>query len=98
MTACFVAQIDWKGSDAFQRYVRGMSGMIERRGGRYVIASGDLTPAEGRWAPGRLVVLEFPTLEALREWYDSEEYRPLRDLRLQHARSDAVIVEGVEPR
>ena len=98
MTACFVAQIDWKDSDALQRYVRGMAGMVERFGGRYVVASGDLERVEGRWAPGRLVVLEFPTLEALRGWYDSAEYRPLRDLRTQHTRSDAVIVQGVEPR
>lgn len=98
MTACFVAQIDWKDADALRRYVRGMSGMIERYGGRYVVVGGALEPVEGRWAPGRLVVLEFPTLGALRDWYDSDEYRPLRDLRLQHSRSDSVIVEGVERR
>lgn len=95
MTACFVAQVDWKDLDALQRYVRGMSGMIEKHGGRYVIASGNPEAVEGRWAPGRLVVLEFPTLEALRGWYDSDVYRPLRDLRLKHSRSDAVIVGGV---
>ncbi len=36
---------------------------------------------EGDWEPQRLVILEFESMERLREWYDSPEYAPLKQLR-----------------
>lgn len=94
MSAYFVVQLEWTNEDAHQSYLRGLEGMVERYGGRYIISSKDPKPAEGRWEPGRLVVIEFPTMKALNDWYESPEYRPLRELRLKNTRSNAVIVEG----
>jgi uncharacterized protein (DUF1330 family) len=50
---------------------------------------------EGGWRPARLVVLEFPSLEQARRWYDSEDYREPKALRMKSALTDAVLVEGV---
>jgi len=50
---------------------------------------------EGDWKPKRIVVTEFPSIEQARGWYDSEEYRPLKALRLRTARGSIVLVEGV---
>jgi uncharacterized protein (DUF1330 family) len=92
--AYFVAQIAWKSPEARQAYVEGLNGMVERRGGRFLATSSDFQMAEGKWLPGRFILIEFPTMEALRGWYDSEEYRPLLDLRLKNSGSEAIIVEG----
>ncbi|MCL4748002.1 MAG: DUF1330 domain-containing protein, partial [Burkholderiaceae bacterium] len=43
-----------------------------------------------------VVVVEFPTMERLRSWYDSPEYQPLLALRLGATGSKAVMVEGIE--
>jgi uncharacterized protein (DUF1330 family) len=40
-------------------------------------------------------VLEFPSLAAAKRWYSSEEYRKVLPIRLQHAVSDMVLVEGL---
>ena len=45
--------------------------------------------------PKRIVVTEFPNIEQARRWYDSEEYRALKALRLRTARGSVVLVEGV---
>ena len=45
--------------------------------------------------PGRLVVLEFASVEQARRWYDSEEYRGPKALRIKTTRSRVVLAEGV---
>jgi uncharacterized protein (DUF1330 family) len=92
--AYFVLQIDWKSEEAKQEYVKGLSDMIERHGGDFIIASSKFRVAEGEWNPGLFIVIKFPTMQQLSAWYDSPEYRPIRQFRLDNSRSDAVIVEG----
>jgi uncharacterized protein (DUF1330 family) len=41
------------------------------------------------------VVLEFPNGAAAKQWYASEEYGRVKPIRLQHAVSHLVFVEGV---
>jgi len=97
MPAYFIAQIQWNSPEAREAYVKGLTGLVEKHGGRYLVASSDSRVAEGEWLPGRLVVIEFPTMAALRAWYDSEEYRPILEARLKGSRSNAIIVEGASP-
>jgi uncharacterized protein (DUF1330 family) len=49
----------------------------------------------GTWEPKRLVILEFPTVEQARTWWESPEYAPAKALREACAVSDVVIVEGL---
>jgi uncharacterized protein (DUF1330 family) len=37
---------------------------------------------EGDWDGNWAAVLRFPSMESAEAWYDSAEYRPLRDLRI----------------
>ena len=71
------------------------TGFAEPYGGRFLIRGGAHDVAEGDWRPTRVVVLEFPTMAAARRWYDSEEYRSPKALRLRSARTHLVFVEGV---
>ena len=50
---------------------------------------------EGSWTPGRLVILEFPSLAKAREWWDSPEYAPARALRQATSRGSLVVLEGL---
>jgi len=45
-------------------------------------------------APDGIVVLEFPTMEQARAWYDSPVYQEALPHRLKAARHRAFIVEG----
>jgi uncharacterized protein (DUF1330 family) len=45
--------------------------LIEKFGGRYLVRGGDLRRVEGNLALDRLVVLEFPMLDAAQKFYDS---------------------------
>jgi len=52
--------------------------MIARHGGRYLTKGGSHKfPEGGHWKPERVVIIEFPDMDALNAWYNSSEYRPL---------------------
>jgi len=45
----------------------------------------------------RVNVIEFPSMEQLRAWYDSHEYAPARDIARSALRRRLLFVEGVDP-
>jgi uncharacterized protein (DUF1330 family) len=40
-------------------------------------------------------MLEFPSMEQAKRWYDCEEYQEMKTARLKAARTNIVLVEGV---
>jgi len=79
------------------RYAAVSPATVERYGGRYLARGGAISVLEGGWDP-RLVVIEFPSIEKAREWYDSPEYREVRRLREGAGEWRVLLVEGVDPR
>lgn len=63
-------------------------------GGRFIVHGGELTAAEGEW-DGALVIIEFPSAEAVEEWYESPAYQAILPLRTEHSQSIAAMVVGV---
>ena len=66
---------------------------VELHGGRYIVRGGRCQRLEGTREWHRLVGLEFPSLNAVRGWYVSDEYQALKTQRLQGARTDLLFVE-----
>ena len=64
-------------------------------GGRYVVLGGKVKRVEGDWQPVFPVIIEFPGLEQAQRWYNSEEYRELKALRLSAVKSSAVFIDGI---
>lgn len=82
--------------DAMDEYVALVTDTVTAFGGRYVVVGGPWQVVEGDWRPAYPVLIAFPSIERAHEWYSSEAYAPLRDLRLAAATSDAVFFEGVD--
>ena len=95
MAAYLIANVDVKDAAAFEEYRRQVPATIAKHGGRYLVRGGRVERVEGTWNPTRLVVLEFPSLEQARRWYDSEDYRGPKALRMKSTVTDTVFVEGV---
>jgi uncharacterized protein (DUF1330 family) len=47
-------------------------------------------------APNRVVILEFPSYERAKEWWNSEMYRLPKALRQSASEASFVVVEGVQ--
>jgi uncharacterized protein (DUF1330 family) len=95
MSAYLIVDLDVKDPQAFERYRREVPAVIEKYGGRYLVRGGACDTLEGEWTPKRVVVLEFPTMAALKRWYHSEDYRPLLQQRLAGASADVIAVDGI---
>jgi uncharacterized protein (DUF1330 family) len=64
--------------------------------GKFVVRGGQAETLEGDWNPERIVVLEFPTLEKAKAWWNSEQYAPAKALRHRTANSKMIVVPGFE--
>jgi uncharacterized protein (DUF1330 family) len=94
MAAYIIVDINVKNPDGYDEYRRQVPATLAKYGGRFVVRGGASETLEGDWAPKRVVVVEFPTMEALKRWYTSPEYKPLIALRQQHSSGDVIAVEG----
>lgn len=94
MAAYVIVDVEVKDAAAYEEYRKRVPPTIAQYGGRYLVRGGRFEKLEGDWTPSRVVVLEFPTFEQAKRWYDSEEYRASKAVRLKAARSNAILVEG----
>jgi uncharacterized protein (DUF1330 family) len=95
MPAYVVVNIRVKDPELYAEYARGAPATVERFGGRYLARGGAVEVREGSWSPERLVILEFPDVDAARRWYDSVEYQELLAIRTRAAEGELVITEGL---
>jgi uncharacterized protein (DUF1330 family) len=96
MPAYVIANVNVQDAATFEEYRKQVPATIAEHGGRYLVRGGRVERFEGSWSPTRLVVLEFPSMDQARRWYDSEEYREPKALRMKCAMTDVVLVEGVQ--
>ena len=69
--------------------------IIEDYGGEYLIRGGEIDTLETKlWKPTRIVLVKFPNKKLAMEWYNSNEYRPYKKIRLENATSNILMVEG----
>ena len=94
MPGYLVVNLDVHDPALFDEYREQVPPIIAAHGGRYIIRGAKLDHVEGKLPFKRLVVLEFPSVEAVRRFYDSPEYAPVKKLRMDSARSDIAIVDG----
>jgi uncharacterized protein (DUF1330 family) len=95
MAAYIVANIEVHDSAAYEDYRKGVAATLAQYGGRFLVRGGACVSLEGRFEPKRIVILEFPSTERAREWWDSPEYRPLRELRQRASTGDLFVVAGI---
>ena len=81
--------------DYLDRYRERIRAIVEQFGGRYLFIGGRFEVVEGEWHPTFPILIEFPSLADAHRWYDSDEFRELKEVRLRALRSDAVFMEGL---
>ena len=95
MPAYVIVETDIHDPEQYERYKEASPAAVAAGGGRFVVRGGELAVLEGDWSPSRLVVLEFPDLDAAKRWYDSEVYQEAKKLRDDAASLRMVAVQGV---
>ncbi len=95
MAGYIVADIEITDPDEYQKYAQQTAATIERYGGKFLVRGGRSETLEGDWKTKRLVILEFPSVEQAKTWYDSPEYSAITGIRHRSAISNMLLVHGV---
>ena len=94
MAAYLVVDVRVKDPQRIVKYRELAQLAVARYDGRYLVRGGKCITLEGDWQPERLVVVEFPSFEQGRLFYDSPEYLAAREARAGAADFDMLLVEG----
>ena len=94
MAAYVIAQMSVHDLEGYRQYAAAVRGTIAGSGGR-VVAANDVEPYEGVPAQPRIVIGEFPTMDAARTWYESDAYQAVKQLRIDATTSVLFMVEGI---
>ena len=94
MTGFAIFNIEIKKPEEYKEYVSRVLPIAKKYGGEYIVRGGENKVVEGTWAYSRTVVIKFPTYEKALEWYNSDEYQPVKKIRLDNSTSNAIIIKG----
>jgi uncharacterized protein (DUF1330 family) len=95
MSAYLITNVRFTNPEKAQEYGRQVSSTVEKYGGRYLARGGQVEVAEGDWQPGYVAIVEFPSLDQAKRWYESDEYHRIKPLRVENAESQIIFVEGL---
>ena len=95
MAGYIIAEVNVTDPVRYEEYRRQVLATVEAYGGAFRVRGGRSEGLEGAPPAGRLVVLEFPTYEQAKAWYDSPEYAGPKALRQATSDGRVLLVEGV---
>lgn len=96
MAAYYLVDVrEVKDAEKMEDYRARIGPVVERFGGHYVVIGGPFQVLEGSYHPVFPVMIQFSSMQDARLWYDSDEYRELKALRLAATVSNAFFMDGV---
>ena len=95
MAAYAIVDFDMRDASGMGEYIEKVPAIIQRYGGRYLARGGKTEVVEGDWEPNLIVILEFPSTEQAKRFYDSDEYKEFKEARHRAGPSKMILVEGV---
>jgi uncharacterized protein (DUF1330 family) len=69
MSAYAIFDVDIRDMTKYREFMAGVKPALERAGAKYLARGGAHRVYEGDWQPCRIVLLEFPSLEAFDGFY-----------------------------
>ena len=95
MSGYVISNIDVKNPEAYKKYIDKVKPIVEKFGGEYLVRAGEYKVIDGEWKYPRTVIIKFSSYEKALEWYNSEEYQPVKPIRLTNSVANGIIIKGV---
>ncbi len=92
--AYVISEVDVRDQAAMEAYRTLAAQTIAQYGGRYLVRGGAAEVVEGGLPPKMLIIVEFPSMGRLREWYASPEYTEALKHRQTALDRRLIFVEG----
>jgi uncharacterized protein (DUF1330 family) len=95
LAAYVLVQVEVTDPVRYEDYKAMVPPSIAKFGGHFLVRGGKTHTMEGDWSPRRLVVVEFPSVEQAKAWWNSPEYAEAKALRQATSESQLIIAEGI---
>lgn len=96
MSAYFIGQVKVHDFVEYEKYLEDFMQAFIPYEGRVLVSTCDVELIEGNWPQTRTVVLEFPSKEHAKRWYESEAYQKIVQHRFKAAEANIVLAQGFE--
>ena len=94
MPAYMIFDINIYDPDGYENYKKLTPSSLKPYGGKFVVRGGATEVLEGNWKPGRIVILEFPSVKNAKHWWNSGEYAAAKIIRHNTADTNMIVIEG----
>jgi len=95
MTAYVVAEIEILNPAGYKEYTTTVPATIAKYGGRFLVRGGTAEVLEGDWPERRRVIIEFPSLDAAKRWWNSPDYQKPKAMRRANSNGRLLLLDGV---
>ena len=95
MSAYIIVDVKITDAQRYEDYKKLTPASLEPFEGMFIVRGGQTETLEGDWQPGRIVVLQFPSLQQAKAWWSSDGYAPAKALRQATAITRMIMVEGL---
>ena len=95
MPAYLMMRITVHDAEKLKAYQQVAPSIIKQYHGKILVRGGDVASLEGPEETRRIVMIEFPDLQAAKEFYHSEEYTKAKELRIGAADFHVITIDGV---
>ena len=94
MKAYIIVDVTITNSSLYEDYKKLTPASLEPFEGKFIVRGGSVETMEGDWQPGRMVVVEFPSLQKAKDWWSSAGYAPAKAIRQSASKTKMILVEG----
>ena len=96
MTVYIIAQITISDREEYGKYEEGFMEIFDKYEGELLSVDEGPDVIEGSWTATRTVLLSFPSVEAAKTWYDSDEYQALAQHRFAASSANLIMVPELD--
>ena len=95
MKAYWIARINVDDKNAYAEYAKRAGPAVVKYKGKFLVRGGKFSILEGKHEYERNVIIEFPSFEIAKEFYNSEEYQKAKSFRDGKADFNGIVIEGI---
>ena len=78
MSAYVITDVEITDAGLYGQFMEQVTATVESHGGKFVARGGQIEVGLGAWAPKRIAILEFGSLDQIHTWLSSPEYNGAR--------------------
>ncbi|HEY3372146.1 MAG TPA: DUF1330 domain-containing protein [Prolixibacteraceae bacterium] len=94
MKAYVIVEVSIIDKIIYEEYKKLTPAAIAAFDGKFIVRGGRTETLEGDWQPERMVVVEFPSVEKAKAWWNSDQYSTAKAIRQQSAHTKMILIEG----